>query len=60
MEIFSALPDELTGGSDTSNTTGIIGELCLGSPVNAARVRVSYKEKPHDHLLPVLHPTVKI
>jgi hypothetical protein len=58
MEIFSLLPEELTPASDTSNTVRFIGELRLKSPVNV--VRIFLKEKPNDHSLLVLHPTVKI
>jgi hypothetical protein len=61
MEVFSPLPDELILTSDTSNSGGIIGELCLKPPVNIVRVRVRglLKEKLNDHPLLVLHPAVK-
>jgi hypothetical protein len=53
MEVFPPLPDELTltPASDTSNTAGVIGELCLKLPVNvvSVSVRVLLKEKLNDH-----------
>jgi hypothetical protein len=64
MEVFSPLSDQLTltlrPPSDTSNPVGVIGELCMKSPVNVVRVRVRVllREKPSDHSLLILHPAV--
>jgi hypothetical protein len=61
MEVFPPLPDELTSTPRSSNTEGVISELCLKPPVNGVhvRVRVILKEKANDHSLLVLHPAVK-
>jgi hypothetical protein len=59
MEVFSPLSDELTPTSDTSNTEGVIGELCLKSPLNVVRIYILLKEKPNDHSLLIIHPAVK-
>jgi hypothetical protein len=55
------LPDELTPADETSNTVGVIGQLCLKlhATVVRVRVRVLLKEKPNDHSLLVLYPAVK-
>jgi hypothetical protein len=60
MEVFSRLPDELQPAYNTSDTVGMIDELCLKPALNVVRLCVFFQEKPSNHLLLVLSPASKI